>query len=110
MQEQELDIARQIDAAALDLLMDPGIKLDHEAICRLLIKAGAKPGHAADIIRFPKELVREKLQALLPTEEEITIDIDIKKIILSESKPVKNPNRSIGPDWLSDQTSCMDSL
>jgi trimethylamine--corrinoid protein Co-methyltransferase len=48
-------------------LKDPGIKLDHDEICKGLLDAGAQKGVSAEVIRFPKELVAEKL-ALCPRE------------------------------------------
>lgn len=64
---REQDIAQKIHDAAMDLLDNPGIKLDHDDICNLLLSAGAKAGHSANVIRFPKELVLDKL-ALCPRE------------------------------------------
>ena len=63
----ELDTAQKIHDAAVELLQDPGIKLDHDEICQLLIKAGAKEGPSANVIRLPRELVEEKM-ALCPPE------------------------------------------
>lgn len=63
----EAAVAEKIHHAALDLMMDPGIKLDHDEICKTLLDAGAKEGTAANVIRLPKELVEEKL-ALCPKE------------------------------------------
>lgn len=63
----DVNIAEQIHGAALDLLRDPGIQLDHDSICSLLIDAGARAGTSANVIRFPRELVDEKL-ALCPRE------------------------------------------
>ena len=60
-------MAEKIHRAALDLLKDPGIKLDHDEICELLADAGAKRGISADVIRIPEELVEEKI-ALCPKE------------------------------------------
>ena len=57
----------KIHAAALKLLENPGIRLDHDEICLLLLKAGAKEGRSTNVIRFPEGLVNEKL-ALLPNE------------------------------------------
>ncbi len=51
--------------AALKLLENPGIRLDHDEICQLLLKAGAKEGRSTNVIRFPEGLIKEKL-ALLP--------------------------------------------
>ena len=63
----EHEVAEKIHNAAMALLKDPGIKLDHDEICKGLLGAGAQKGVSADVIRFPKELVAEKL-ALCPRE------------------------------------------
>ncbi len=63
----ETDIAEKIHLAAIELLKDPGIKLDHEEICKSLLKAGAKNGNSTGIMRLPRELIEEKL-ALCPKE------------------------------------------
>jgi trimethylamine:corrinoid methyltransferase-like protein len=63
----EKQTAEKIHDAALMLLEDPGIRLDHDEICLLLLKAGAKEGRSTNVIRFPKELIMEKL-AISPRE------------------------------------------
>ena len=63
----EHEVAEKIHNAAMALLKDPGIRLDHDEICKGLLDAGAQKGVSADVIRFPKELVAEKL-ALCPRE------------------------------------------
>jgi trimethylamine--corrinoid protein Co-methyltransferase len=63
----EHEAAEKIHNAAMALLRDPGIKLDHDEICKTLLDAGAQEGVSADVIRFPEELVTEKL-ALCPNE------------------------------------------
>ena len=65
--EAEHEVAEKIHNAAMALLKDPGIRLDHDEICKGLLDAGAQKGVSADVIRFPKELVAEKL-ALCPRE------------------------------------------
>ncbi len=55
----EQDIAHKIHGAAIDLLDDPGIKLDHDDICSMLLSEGAKEGRSTNVIRFPKEQVME---------------------------------------------------
>ena len=57
----------QINETALDLLENPGVKMEHPAIAALLIKEGASAGSAPDVIRFPRKMVQEKL-ALCPAE------------------------------------------
>jgi trimethylamine--corrinoid protein Co-methyltransferase len=63
----ETVIAEKIHQAALDLLKDPGIKLDHDEICKMLLDAGARQGASTNVVRIPKELVDEKI-ALCPKE------------------------------------------
>ena len=63
----EHEVGEKIHNAAMALLKDPGIRLDHDEICKGLLDAGAQKGVSADVIRFPKELVAEKL-ALCPRE------------------------------------------
>ncbi len=63
----ERQTADKIHVAALKLLENPGIRLDHDEICLLLLKAGAKEGRSTNVIRFPEEFIKEKL-ALLPKE------------------------------------------
>ena len=61
----EKQTAEKIHAAALKLLENPGVRLDHDEICLLLLKARAKEGRSTNVIRFPEGLIKEKL-ALLP--------------------------------------------
>lgn len=63
----EHEAAEKIHNAALELLKDPGIKLDHDDICKMLLGAGAKQGASTNVVRIPKELADEKL-ALCPKE------------------------------------------
>ncbi len=58
--------AKKIHEAALQLLQAPGVRVEHDKIVELLIKEGAKPGTEPYVVRFPKELVEEKL-ALCPS-------------------------------------------
>ena len=63
----EHEAAEKIHNAALELLKDPGIKLDHDDICKMLLDAGAKQGASTNVVRIPEELADEKL-ALCPKE------------------------------------------
>ncbi len=56
----ESDIER-IDRAAKELLEDPGVKIDDEEIVKRLLGAGAKPGTASRVVRFPELMVKEYL-------------------------------------------------
>ncbi|MCL1818370.1 MAG: trimethylamine methyltransferase family protein [Spirochaetaceae bacterium] len=57
----------QIHETALDLLENPGVRLEHPEINARLIKEGASLGAAPDVIRFPRKMVQEKI-ALCPPE------------------------------------------
>jgi trimethylamine---corrinoid protein Co-methyltransferase len=54
--------AEQIHEASLDLLGDPGVRIEHDGICDKLLKAGAKTGSDSQVIRFPRELVKESIE------------------------------------------------
>ncbi len=64
---KEHEIAEQIHTAAISLLQEPGIQLDHDEICGLLLAAGARKGRSTHVIRLPEEMVAEKL-TLCPKE------------------------------------------
>lgn len=67
MKAFDTNAAEQIHQASLSLLKDPGIRFEHQESYDLLLKAGAKAGSAAQVVRIPQELVAEKL-ALCPSE------------------------------------------
>ena len=56
----ESDIER-IDRAAMDLLENPGVKIDDEEIVKRLFASGAKPGASSLVVRFPEKMVKEYL-------------------------------------------------
>ncbi len=57
--------AERIHETSLRLLADPGVRVEHDAIRGLLVRAGAVGGHGANVVRFPREMVAERL-ALAP--------------------------------------------
>jgi len=57
--------AEQINDVSLNLLEDPGVRVEHDEICGMLLDAGANAGTDAQVIRFPREMVSEHL-ALAP--------------------------------------------
>jgi trimethylamine---corrinoid protein Co-methyltransferase len=59
--------ALQIHAASLDLLDSPGVRIEHEGIIELLLRAGASHGIGAQVVRFPRALVMESV-ALAPSQ------------------------------------------
>ncbi len=54
-----------IHDATVRILEAIGVRLEHDEIVARLIKAGAKPGAGAQVVRFPREMVDEYL-ALAP--------------------------------------------
>ena len=64
MTEQD---AQRIHAASLELLTDPGVRVEHEEVRKLLLSSGARPGQHAEGVRLPAELVAECL-ARCPAE------------------------------------------
>jgi trimethylamine--corrinoid protein Co-methyltransferase len=57
----------ELHAAAMSLLENPGVKIEHDGICRLLITKGCKEGAASSVLRFPKEMVEEHIK-MCPAE------------------------------------------
>jgi trimethylamine:corrinoid methyltransferase-like protein len=55
------EAAESIHKAALDLLNDPGIQIDHDEIRALLLSNGATPGSKSDVVRIPPEMVADAL-------------------------------------------------
>ena len=53
--------AEQIHEASLALLADPGVRLEHETICRKVLAAGGRAGTAPQVARLPAELIRDCL-------------------------------------------------
>ncbi len=63
--EISADAAEKIHQTSLELLQDPGIRLEHDEVCRLLLAAGARSGGEAQVVRIPREMVEDAL-ALCP--------------------------------------------
>lgn len=55
--------AARIHEASLALLAEPGVRIEHDDLCRLLLRSGAGEGDSANVIRFPAEMVTEALAA-----------------------------------------------
>lgn len=51
--------AERIHRASLDLLWNPGIRLEHDGIRERLLREGAQPGLETEALRFPAELVMD---------------------------------------------------
>jgi trimethylamine--corrinoid protein Co-methyltransferase len=65
------EFAERIDAAARALLMDPGIKLEHDAVYERVRRAGATPAADPFTLRIPPGLIDQSL-ASCPREVVIT--------------------------------------
>ena len=57
----DTDIAEAVHAASLELLADPGVKLEHPQVLAAVLGAGGRPGRDAEVVRLPQELVAECL-------------------------------------------------
>ena len=57
----EAAVAERIHNASLALLDEPGVRLEHDEICQMLIKNGARAGASAHVVRIPKGMVEECL-------------------------------------------------
>lgn len=53
------DSAERIHEASLALLNAPGVRIEHDRIVKMLIKAGARAGPGPQVVCFPPELVAE---------------------------------------------------
>lgn len=58
----EKSLAPRIHEATLEVLNNPGVRIEHDDIYRRLIKAGAKAGTDAQVVRFPRELIEESIE------------------------------------------------
>ena len=56
-----------IHETSLRILEEIGVRLEHEEVAARVIKAGAKPGPDAGVVRFPRKMVEERL-AMCPRE------------------------------------------
>ena len=61
------DPAEQINDTSISLLANPGVKIEHEDIYRMLLAKGAHPGDAADVVRIPRQMVTAAIE-LCPRE------------------------------------------
>ena len=56
-----IDVER-IHEASLELLDDPGVRIEHDGVFGRLVKAGARPAREAQVVRLPGEMVAEWLR------------------------------------------------
>ena len=81
----------RIHETALALLEEPGIRIEHPALEALLLKAGARSGAAAEVVRFPRRLVMERI-APLPSGLPFC-----RSVSTAGSESVPTARRSFGP-------------
>jgi len=53
------EVGVRIHEASLALLQDPGVRIEHERVIKLLLSRGAKPGNGAAVVRIPARMVEE---------------------------------------------------
>jgi len=79
--------AKRIHDTSLRILGEVGVRLEHDEIVALLLRAGARPGAGAQEVRFPPEMVREYL-ALAPQTVELAARDGSSVALTPESDPV----------------------
>src|ERR1035437_6608545 len=82
-----MSIAEEIHEASLALLEEPGVKVEHEGIRALLMKHGAKAGAAADVVRIPREMVKEAIE-VAPKEVALADRRGNKKVLKATGETV----------------------
>jgi len=55
--------AEQIHHASLALLQNPGVRLEHDAVCNRVLRAGAGAGTDTNVVRIPEPMVTDALQS-----------------------------------------------
>ena len=55
--------ARRVHEASVALLAEPGVRLEHDDVCRLLLSNGARAGAGGNVVRLPEGMVAEALAA-----------------------------------------------
>ncbi len=58
MSEEELE---KMDAAVLDILENPGMKLENEGLLKALEKKGAKVDFITQVVQFPRKMIEETI-------------------------------------------------
>ena len=59
--------AERIHRTSMELLRDPGVRLEHDEICQLMLAHGARPGASGQTVCVPEEMVADAL-ALCPPQ------------------------------------------
>jgi trimethylamine--corrinoid protein Co-methyltransferase len=81
------DAAARIHEAALDLLDDPGVRIEHDELLGRLLSHGAKEGREAAVARIPREMVEECLAAC-PKSVVLAGRKDRRSVLTCRSEPV----------------------
>lgn len=81
------DDIQRIHDASLRILNEIGVRLEHDEIVELLLRAGARSGSGAQEVRFPPEMVCEYL-ALAPATVELAARDGSTTLLTPESAPV----------------------
>jgi len=81
------DDAQRIHDTSLRILDEIGVRLEHDEIVALLLKAGARPGAGAREVRFPPAMVRDYL-AMTPETVELAARNGTRVILTPDSPPV----------------------
>lgn len=77
----------RIHDASLSLLEDPGIRIEHEAIYSQLLKHGGQAGNDAQVVRLPRQMVREYV-GLAPKGFALTDRRGRQAILSARSEPL----------------------
>jgi trimethylamine--corrinoid protein Co-methyltransferase len=85
--EPDGSAAARIDEASQVLLENPGVRIEHDGIYGLLLKAGARPGNDAHVVRLPRAMVREYL-ALAPKRFALTDRRGQETLLSATSEPL----------------------
>lgn len=81
------ETAHRIHEASLELLGEPGVRVEHELVHDLLVAQGAKRGAESQVIRFPRQMVEEYL-GLCPKSVTLTDRRGNGTTLTSTSEPV----------------------
>ncbi len=77
----------EIHRTSLALLENPGIKIEHSIILDMLMKNGAKPGNAAEVVRLEQNMIEEYLK-LCPSEVVFSDRSGSSRMLTSRSEPL----------------------
>jgi trimethylamine:corrinoid methyltransferase-like protein len=97
---EEIDMndtdAQRIHETSLELLADPGVRIEHDEIRQMLLDDGAKPGAEPEAVRLPREQVDELL-ARCPNEVTLTDRHGAATVLTATSEPMfwASPGMSI---------------